>query len=105
MQSQDQRGSPVLLFVNTPSTAVANSRHEQKATNTMTSQTVNPDDQVVASFDHLANEQFATLIAQAQKTFDPSSQKRGVLRIGSGLSRRQAQGALPEMLKPLIKKG
>jgi acyl-CoA reductase-like NAD-dependent aldehyde dehydrogenase len=42
----------------------------------MARQTVNPyGNQVVASVDDLTNEQFANLIAQAQKTFGSSSQK------------------------------
>ena len=89
-QPQDQRGSPVLLLVNTIFKTVEKNCPEQKARNTMAYQTVNPYDQVVASFDHLTNEQFANLIAQAQQTFGSWSQKtfgeRAAVRRLAGVS-------------------
>jgi acyl-CoA reductase-like NAD-dependent aldehyde dehydrogenase len=76
MQRQDQRRSPVPLFVNTTSKTVATSRREQIARNTMAYQTVNPyDNQVVATFDDLTDERLVKLIAQAQKTFESWGQK------------------------------
>src|SRR6185295_16153681 len=51
------------------------SRRELKGSNTMAYQTVNPyDNQIVATFDDLTDEQVMDLLVQAQKTFESWSQ-------------------------------
>ena len=72
------------------SKAAARSRREQKGSNTMAYQTVNPyDNQVVATFDDLTDQQAMELLGQAQKTFESWSQTSFAERAAvSGVPRR-----------------